>query len=349
MAADKPPIYKHADADGQFRRKPSVFRDFVSQDPASEFPAEKDRYALYVNYGCPWAHRAIIVRRLKGLESVIQLIVTDPELTPDGWSFSGMYGADKEDPLYGFKFLKQLYRKADPQYNGRFTVPTLWDKKKETIVNNESSEIIRMLYSEFDAFIPENMREANKPGGGLYPDHLRAQIDEMNEWVYNTVNNGVYKIGFATAQEAYDANLYPLFDSLDRLEKHLSQPEHQPFLFGKNITEADIRLYTTLIRFDVAYYTIFKSNLKMIRHDYPNLHLWLRKLYWDESDLTNGGAFKHTTQFEIVSLQISGYIYCSPDVQYKYGYLRALDKVQGPPESIVIPGGPQPDILPLEA
>lgn len=297
-------IYKHADTDGQFRRKDSVFRSFVSRSSSAEFPAEKDRYVLYINYGCPWAHRANVVRSLKGLESVIQVVITDPTLSKDGWFFSGHFGSDEKDPLYGFKYLKELYFKANPEYSGRYTVPTLWDKKKETIVNNESSEIIRMLYTEFDEFIPEKLREVNKPGGGLYPEQLRNEIDEMNEWVYNTVNNGVYKTGFATTQKAYEDNLYPLFKSLDRLEEHLGQPGHQPYLFGEHITEADIRLYTTIARFDVAYYLIFKCNLKMIRHDFPRLDLWYRRLYWDESDRTNGGAFKKTTYFDQVSVQL---------------------------------------------
>jgi glutathionyl-hydroquinone reductase len=195
-----------------------------------------------------------LTRGLKSLEPIIQLIKTDFDLTSEGWLFTGRNGSDKTDPLYGFTGLKQLYLKADPKYEGRYTVPVLWDKKTETIVNNESSEIIRILYSAFDDFLEPHQREANKPGGGFYPEPLRKQIDEMNEWVYNTVNNGVYKCGFAMTQEAYDANIYPLFKSLDRLEAHLSDSAHQPYLFGQYITEADIRLYTTMARFDVAYY-----------------------------------------------------------------------------------------------
>jgi glutathionyl-hydroquinone reductase len=260
---------------------------------------------LYINLGCPWAHRTNLVRSLKGLEPFIQLVLCDFELSKDGWLFTGKHGSAEKDPLYGFTALKQLYLKADPNYEGRYTVPCLWDKKAETIVNNESSEIIRMMYTAFDAFLPENMREENRPGGGFYPQNLRKDIDEMNAWVYSTVNNGVYKTGFATTQEAYESNLLPLFKSLDRLEEHLGQPGHSPYLFGGNITEADVRLYTTLARFDVAYYNIFKCNLRMIRHDYPRLDKWLRTLFWDESALTNGGVFKKTTFFELVSSRSS--------------------------------------------
>lgn len=271
----------------------------MSRDASAEFPAEKDRYVLYINYGCPWAHRANLIWTLKGLQSIIQMVILDPELGPDGWFFSGRYGSAEKDPLYGFKYLKELYLKADPEYNGRYTVPTLWDKKRGTIVNNESSEIIRMLYTEFDDFLPENLQEVNKPGGGFYPEHLRNDIDAMNAWVYPLINNGVYKTGFATTQAAYEENIYPLFEALDRVEEHLSQPGYQPFLFGGHITEADVRLYTTIARFDVAYYLIFKCNLKMIRHDYPRIDRWYRRLYYDESELTRG-AFKQTTFFDIV-------------------------------------------------
>jgi putative glutathione S-transferase len=172
----------------------------------------------------------------------------------------------------------------------------------ETIVNNESSEIIRMFYTEFDAFIPEHLRESSKGTRAILPEHLRKDIDAMNEWVYDTINNGVYKTGFAQSQEAYEEHVYPVFKSIDRLEEHLGQPGHGPYLFGDHITEADIRLYPTLIRFDVAYFTIFKCNLKMIRYEYPRLHDWVRKLYWDESEATNFGAFRKTVDFQAVSI-----------------------------------------------
>ncbi|EXJ56502.1 glutathione S-transferase [Cladophialophora yegresii CBS 114405] len=332
---DSRQTHQHADSDGHFRRKDSQFRNWISKEQGSNFTPDKDRYALYANYGCPWAHRTIIVRSLKSLEPVIQLITTDFDLTENGWTFTGRNGSMGADPLYGFTGLKQLYLKADPSYTGRYTVPLLWDKKTETIVNNESSEIIRMLYDQFDDFLEPDQREVNKPGGGFYPPHLRKEIDAMNEWVYNTVNNGVYKIGFAASQEAYDASIYPLFKSLDRLEEHLGAPAHQPYLFGEYITEADVRLYTTLARFDVAYYNIFNCNLKMIRHDYPRLSKWLRHLYWDTSDRTNGGVFKKTTFFEV----------------YKYGYLRARGRqLHGGSDlgwPVILPRGPIPDIEPL--
>jgi putative glutathione S-transferase len=174
-----------------------------------------------------------------------------------------------------------------------------------TIVNNESADITRMLCEAFDSLLPPKNREANKGPSALYPAHLRSEIDELNSWVYDTVNNGVYKVGFAASQTAYNEHTAKVFQSLDRLEQHLAQPGHQPYLFGQYITEADIRLYTTLVRFDVAYYTLFKCNIKMIRLDYPLLHGWLRRLYWSEGAETAGGAFKNTTHFDVVSFKMN--------------------------------------------
>jgi len=310
-------LFDNSDKDGQFRRKASTFRDAISPDANAKFPAEKDRYTLYVNYGCPWAHRASLTRLLKGLDDIVQIIEVDNMDPQKGWFFSGTTGPS-EDPLYGGKYLRDLYEKADPEYSGRVLVPTLWDKKQgvtvfptledrytdcplETVVNNESSEIIRMFYAAFDHLLPEEKREASKGESALLPDSLKPQIEEMNDWVYNNINNGVYKCGFAGSQEAYEENLYLLFEGLDRVEEHLSKPGHHPYLFGENITEADIRLFTTVVRFDAAYYTSFRCNLRMIRHDYPKMHDWLRRLYWDESERTNGGAFKKTTKFDVVS------------------------------------------------
>lgn len=222
-------------------------------------------------------------------------------------AYTGLHGTDPKDPLYGFTFHRQLYLKADPSYAGRFTVPVLWDKKQETIVSNESSEIIRMFYSTFDSLLPAERRESAHPLGGYYPaqnEELRKEIDAMNEWVYDTVNNGVYKTGFATTQAAYEEACEAVFASLDRLEAILEANEKEgkgKYLVGGHLTEADIRLYPTIARFDVGYYTLFQCNLKMVRHDYPRLHGWLRRLYWDEDVSETRGAFRKTTYFEHVS------------------------------------------------
>ncbi|CAJ2500780.1 Uu.00g036330.m01.CDS01 [Anthostomella pinea] len=318
--------------DGRFIRPDSAFRNFVSRDPNSTFPAEPGRYALYLSPGCPWAHRTLIVRAMKRLENVIDLYMLYTMDWPQGWFFNGEHGTLEKDPLYGFTHLRELYLKVDPNFNGRVTVPVLWDKKTGTMVNNESSEIIRMLYTEFDAFVPEAVREANKPVGGFYPEHLREDIDEMNDWVYHTVNNGVYKVGFAATQEAYDENIYPLFQSLDRLEGILER-HGKPFLLGDHITDADVRLYTTLARFDVAYHSVFMCNLKSIRHDYPRLHLWLRRLYWDQGEET-GSAF-HSTTAPWIGL-------------YAQGYAQSKQKINPGQAAPVVPRGPAVLMEPLD-
>jgi len=205
-----------------------------------------------------------------------------------GWPFK--QGSEHEiagmqdDPLYGFSHLRELYFKVNPEYTGRFTVPVLWDKKAETIVNNESSEIIRMLNTAFNDQLP-----AEEAALDLYPEALRAEIDSVNEWVYDTVNNGVYKTGFSTTQTAYETAIKPLFASLDRLEGMLAGKD---YLVGDRLTEADVRLFTTIVRFDPVYHGHFKCNIGSIRHNYPNINLWLRKLYW------NNKAFSEWTNFD---------------------------------------------------
>ena len=292
--------FVQADKDGHFRRPPSQFRDTI---PSATHPAEADRYVLFLNYGCPWAQRTNIVRVLKGLEDIVELVEVD-HMDPGptkGWCFSGKYGPP-QNPYTGGKYLRELYEKDDPSFTGRPTVPTLWDKTLKKIVNNDSGEIMRMFYTAFDELLPSELRESTKGAAGLLPSTLRTDIEAMNTWMYDTVNNGVYKAGFATTQEIYETHVYPVFESLDRLEKILAESKG-PYLFGEHITEADIRLFTTAIRFDTSYYMLFKINLKMIRHDYPHLHRWLRVLYWDETERTRA-AFKTTTKFDRVCFTV---------------------------------------------
>ncbi|HEU4534468.1 MAG TPA: glutathione S-transferase family protein, partial [Polyangiaceae bacterium] len=249
---------------GAFERKASAFRERVSDEPGARFRPEAGRYHLYVSYACPWAHRTLIVRALKGLESAIDVTAVDPFMGEQGWAFP----ADAPEPLYGLRYLHELYAKADAEYVGRVTVPVLWDKRERTIVNNESSEIIRMLNGAFDAF-------AERPELDLYPEPLRPAIDRWNDRIYPAVNNGVYRAGFATTQAAYDEGVRTLFDALDEIEAHLGT---SPYLAGDRVTEADWRLFTTLVRFDWVYHGHFKCNLKRLV-DYPNLFPYARELY----------------------------------------------------------------------
>lgn len=257
---------------GEFVRMDSQFRNWVTADgsagPSGEggFAAEPGRYHLYVSYACPWAHRTLIFRKLKGLEKIISVSVVNPDMLEQGWRFDGFPGATRDD-IHGFAFIHQVYTLADPGYSGIVTVPVLWDKKRNTIVNNESSEIIRMLNSAFDAFTDVKT--------DYYPQALRKEIDAVNAQVYEDVNNGVYRCGFASTQQAYEHAFDALFARLDQLEERLSRHH---YLVGKQITEADWRLFTTLLRFDPVYYGHFKCNLRRIR-DYPNLSNYLRELY----------------------------------------------------------------------
>ncbi|PPU06505.1 glutathione S-transferase family protein [Xanthomonas arboricola] len=257
---------------GRFERSQSQFRNWVTRDgspgPHGEggFPAAPGRYHLYVSLACPWAHRTLIFRRLKGLESMLDVSVVHWLMGKQGWTFAP--GPDLVgDALYQAQHLYEVYLKADPRYSGRVTVPVLWDRERNTVVSNESADIIRMFNSAFD--------EVGAAAGDFYPASLREQIDAINARVYDTVNNGVYKAGFATTQAAYEEAVLPLFESLDWLDARLGQ---QRYLCGDRLTEADWRLFTTLVRFDAVYVGHFKCNLRRIA-DYPQLSGYLRELY----------------------------------------------------------------------
>lgn len=263
--------YETESQKGRFVRSESRFRNWVTADgspgPSGErgFKAEAGRYHLYVSYACPWAHRTLIFRALKGLESMISLSVVNWHMGERGWTFEPGPGVIP-DPFHKAKTLADVYVAADPKYSGRVTVPVLWDRQRNTIVNNESSEIIRMLNGAFDGL-------GAKPGD-YYPKELRAEIDPLNERIYTTVNNGVYKVGFATTQAAYEEAVTPLFETLDWLEERLAS---RRYLCGDRMTEADWRLFTTLVRFDPVYVGHFKCNIRRIA-DYPRLSAYLAAL-----------------------------------------------------------------------
>ncbi len=263
---------KQEAAGGEFVRTESTFRNWVTKDGkpgptgAGGFAAEPDRYHLYVSYACPWAHRTLIFRTLKGLEPTISVSIVHPLMPAESWVF-GEYPGATEDHVNNANYLYENYLLADPHFNGLVTVPVLWDKKRGTIVNNESSEIIRMLNSAFNEFATGDV--------DYYPEALREEIDKINTIVYDNVNNGVYRAGFATTQQAYDKAFDRLFNTLDLLEQKLAS---QRYLVGDQITEADWRLFTTLVRFDAVYYNHFKTNKKRLI-DYPNMWAYTRELY----------------------------------------------------------------------
>ena len=254
--------YDTAKTGGAFVRQESAFRGRVTADGASGFKAEPGRYRLYVSWACPWAHRTLILRAVKGLDDAIPITAVSPLMLENGWEFAA------PEPLYGKRYLYELYALAKPGYTGRVTVPVLWDGETRTIVNNESAEIVRMLNREFDAF-------ATRAAPDFYPPDLAGEIDEVNARIYDRVNNGVYKAGFATKQEVYETALRALFETLDELEARLAG---RRYLMGDRPTEADWRLFTTLIRFDAVYYGHFKCNLRHV-YEYPNLWRLVRELY----------------------------------------------------------------------
>lgn len=299
---------------GRFIRSDSAFRSWVTADgsagPTGEagFRAQAGRYLLYVSLACPWAHRTLIMRRLKGLEAMIDVAVVHWHMAEHGWPFAKAPGATG-DPLFDADYLHQVYTRAEPAYTGRVTVPVLWDTERSTIVSNESAEILRMLNTAFDA--------VGATTGDYYPAALRPAIDAINARVYDTINNGVYKAGFATTQEAYEEAVGALFASLDDLNALLAD---QHYLVGDRLTEADVRLFTTLVRFDPVYVGHFKCNVRRIA-DYPNLQAYLRRLWQIE-------AFKTTTDFEHIkrhyyvshrSINPTGVVPAGPDMSVLLG------------------------------
>ncbi|TAJ99537.1 MAG: glutathione S-transferase family protein, partial [Candidatus Manganitrophaceae bacterium] len=260
------PFPKEQSKEGEFVRQEDRFRNWVTADGASGYPAEPGRYHLYVSLACPWAHRTVILRKLKRLENVIGMTVVDPVRDEKGWAFRNGPGYS-EDPVNGFRYLSEAYKKMDPNFNDRVTVPVLWDKKAGRIVSNSDDDLMRMLNSAFNAFTDVKT--------DFYPEPLRAEIDQINDFVYPNINDGVYRAGFATTQKAYEHAVRKLFDALDQIEARLSK---QRYLVGRQITEADWRLFTTLIRFDAVYYVHFKCNIRRMV-DYPNLWGYLRDLY----------------------------------------------------------------------
>jgi glutathionyl-hydroquinone reductase len=251
---------------GEFERQEDAFRRWISSDPGSEFPPAPHRYHLYVSWACPWAHRTIIVRHLKGLEKVIGMTVVDPIRDDKGWAFRDVPGAS-HDPINGFQYLSEAYLATDPRYRGRFTVPVLWDKETKQIVSNSDDDLMRIFNSAFDGLTGNHL--------DLYPAKHRAEIDILNETIYATVNNGVYRAGFATSQSAYEAAAIALFKTLDELDDRLAT---RRFLFGAQPLETDWRLFVTLVRFDAVYHGHFKCNVRRIL-DYPNLYGYLKDLY----------------------------------------------------------------------
>jgi len=273
--------YDTKNSGGEFRRQDSRFRSWVTADGSAGpsggegFKAEPGRYQLYVSLACPWAHRTLIFRELKGLQEMIGVTVVEPLMLANGWEL--------RDDQYGLDYLYQLYLKADSGYEGRVTVPVLWDKQEQTIVSNESAEIIRMFNTAFNGLTGND--------ADYYPAQLQGQIDAINERVYDSINNGVYRAGFATTQEAYEAAFYKLFDALDWVEQILTR---QRYLVGDTLTEADWRLFTTLIRFDAVYHGHFKTNRQRIA-DYPAMSNYLRELY-QQPGVAQTVNFEHIKQ-----------------------------------------------------
>lgn len=295
------------DDEGRFIRQTSTFRNWITPDGmpgptgSGGFKAEKGRYHLYVAYICPWASRTLMVRELKGLQDVIGVTVINPKLTDQGWQFGGYPGAD-EDTINGARYVHELYTRVDPTISGRATVPVLWDKQSVTIVNNESADIVRMLNSAFAGIVDQ--------GPDLYPQGLAPEINTLNDYIYSDLNNGVYQAGFASSQEAYDEAYGNVFSALDELESRLS--DGRTYLFGNRLTETDVRLFVTLVRFDAAYHGLFKCSRNTLR-SMPYLHGYTRRLLALEG-VENTVDIDHikTGYYSVKALNPSGIVPAGP-------------------------------------
>ena len=304
--------YDTSSTGGKFERSAAQFRNWVTADGSagpsgdSGFKAESGRYHLYVSFACPWAHRTLIFRQLKDLVDHIEISVVHPDMLGDGWTFDTDFPGATGDRQFGLPYLRDIYTKADPKFSGRVTVPVLWDKERETIVSNESAEIIRMFNAAFNGITGNE--------DDYYPDGLHDEIEAVNDRVYDTLNNGVYKAGFATTQDAYDDAVVPLFDTLDWLEERLSQSR---YLTGDRVTEADWRLFPTLVRFDPVYHQHFKCNRRRIV-DYPNLWAYTRELYqWPGvSDTVNFDHFVRHYHYSHESINPHRIIPINPALDY---------------------------------
>jgi len=299
-----------SDEEGRFLRQSSQFRNWITPDGSAGstgkagFAAESARYHLYVALICPWASRTLMARKLKKLEDIISVSVVEPFLGAQCWAFGDYSGADHE-PFFGYRYVHQLYSHADSDYTGQVTVPVLWDKKQQTIVNNESADIIRMLNNGFGELADNTI--------DLFPDSLQVEIDHINNYLYDRFNNGVYQAGFATDQLAYEEAIEKVFESLEYLEQHL---QNRTFLVGEQITEADIRAFVTLIRFDVAYYGLFKTNLAQV-HDYPRVLAYMKRIY-NYSGISETVNFEHIKQgyYSMKALNPAGIVPKGPDLSY---------------------------------
>jgi putative glutathione S-transferase len=317
--------YESTNEDGEFDRQETSFRDSVKDDPEARFRPEAGRYHLYVSYACPWAHGALLMRSLKGLEDVISVDVVDPFRGDDGWQFTPEKEGCTEDSLNGSDYLREVYVEADPEMTGRVTVPVLWDKQEETIVNNESKEVIRMLDTEFGDVADRDV--------DLYPEGYQDEVDRIIDEIYDPINNGVYRAGFAKTQEAYDSAIEELFDALDHWDSVLAD---QRYLAGDRLTEADIRLFATLVRFDQVYHTHFMCNRKHI-HEYDNLWPYLRDLYQTPGmgETVNMDHIKehyYTTHPDVTPSRI---IAAGPELDFEAAHDR--DELPGKPPEALFP------------